>query len=111
MECLNYSTRGGGNHFNECQIVHVVFAHNIHGELSFYKNVGHLSLALQVERSFSLKFYFYLSTDPKTKYYTRVKSALPEPKFYFYKNCKMAVAISSPRADSASVPGVAFKWV
>ena len=28
-----------------------------------------------------------------------------------YENCEMAIAISSSRADSASVPGVAFKWL
>ena len=28
-----------------------------------------------------------------------------------YENCEMAIAISSFRADSVSVPGVAFKWV
>ena len=27
------------------------------------------------------------------------------------ENCEMAIAISSSRADSSSVPGVAFKWV
>ena len=31
--------------------------------------------------------------------------------FVLYENCKMAIAISSFRADSVSVPGVAFKWV
>ena len=29
---------------------------------------------------------------------------------YFNENCEMAIAISSSRADSASVPGVVFKW-
>ena len=28
-----------------------------------------------------------------------------------YENCEMDIAISSFRADFASVPGVAFKWV
>ena len=31
--------------------------------------------------------------------------------FIKYENCEMAIAISSSRSDSASVPGVAFKWL
>ena len=31
------------------------------------------------------------------------------PDFILNENCKMAIAISSSRADSASVPGLAFK--
>ena len=30
--------------------------------------------------------------------------------YIVYENCEMAIAISSSRADSDSVPGVAFKW-
>ena len=30
-------------------------------------------------------------------------------KIFAYENCEMAIAISSSRADSANVPGVAFK--
>ena len=32
-------------------------------------------------------------------------------KIYLNENCEMAIAISPSHADSASVPGVAFKWV
>ena len=32
----------------------------------------------------------------------------PMFKIYTYEKCEMAIAISSSRADSASVPGVAF---
>ena len=61
----------------------------------------------------SVKYFHVDSLDVSSKfisYYILLHNR--EDKYVCkYENCEMAFTFSSSRADSASVPGVTFKWV